>query len=138
MKIYVASSWRNDYQPKVVQVMRMDGHQVYDFKDSEGFHWSEVDENWKQWVKDVPQYLAGLNHPRAISGYNRDMNALKWCDACIYVMPCGVSASFEAGWACGVGKRVFVYVPELKEPDLMVKMAELVTDNLDEIRSILR
>jgi len=65
------------------------------------------------------------------------MTALRECDACVYVMPCGVSASLEAGWACGAGKRVFVYVPELREPDLMVKMAELVTSDMSEIRQCL-
>jgi hypothetical protein len=48
-------------------------------------------------------------------------------------MPCGVSASLEAGWARGNGKFLIVYVPGLREPDLMVKMADLVTDSLEEL-----
>lgn len=138
MRIYVASSWRNDFQPEVVQRLRREGHEVYDFKDSEGFHWSEVDQNWKNWVADIPMYLSGLMHPCAIRGFDRDMTALRACDACVYVMPCGVSASLEAGWATGAGKRVFIYVPGLREPDLMVKMAEMVTDNLYKIVLALR
>jgi len=113
----------------------MDGHEVYDFKDAEGFHWSEIDPCWKGWCPVA--YLNGLTHRCAERGFNRDMTALRECDVCVYVMPCGVSASLEAGWACGAGKRVFVYVPELREPDLMVKMAELVTDNLADIRAAL-
>lgn len=132
MKIYVASSWRNTYQPAVVTALRQDGHKVYDFKDSEGFHWTEVSLNYKDWLP--VDYLRGLQHECAERGFYRDMVALQNCDACVYVMPCGVSASLEAGWACGAGKRVFVYVPELREADLMVKMAELVTDDLDLIR----
>lgn len=131
MRIYVASSWRNDYQPGVVARLRSDGHEVYDFKGSEGFHWAEVDGGWQDWPADISKYLRGLNHPCAERGFNRDMKALRECEACVYVMPCGVSASLEAGWACGAGKRVFVYVPALREPDLMVKMAELVTDDLE-------
>lgn len=138
MKIYVASSWRNDFQPGVVTALRADGHEVYDFKDSEGFHWSEVDPLWKEWPSDIPKYLDGLSHPCAERGFNRDMSHLIECEACVYVMPCGVSASLEAGWACGAGKRVFVYVPGLREPDLMVKMAELVTADLNVIRDALR
>lgn len=130
-KIYVASSWRNAYQSGVVERLRFYGHEVYDFKDSDGFHWSEVDPDYKNW--SVQGYIEGLKHPAAERGFNRDMKALRECDACVYVMPCGVSASFEAGWAQGAGKRVFVYIPELREPDLMVKMAELVTDDLDTI-----
>lgn len=133
MKIYVASSWRNNYQPEVVQKLRSLGHDVYDYKDSEGFHWSEVNENWKQWVTDVDSYIEGLDHPCAIRGYNRDMKALSECDACIYVMPCGPSASMELGWAVGKGKLTAVYIPELREPDLMVKMADIVTNKWDAI-----
>lgn len=137
MKIYVASSWRNEYQPGVVEQLRADGHKVYDFKDSDGFHWTEVDGGWKDWPQDIPKYLAGLNHPCAERGFHRDMTALRECDVCVYVMPCGVSASLEAGWAKGAGKPVFVYVPGLREPDLMVKMADLITDDFQKIRDLL-
>lgn len=132
MKIYVASSWRNLFQPSVVQALRADGHTVYDFKNSEGFRWSELDENWKDWTPR--QYIENLTTPRAIQGYSRDMEALMACDACVMVMPCGPSASMEMGWAVGKGKRVAVYVPAMREPDLMVKMAELATCNLQAIR----
>lgn len=138
MRIYVASSWRCDFQPGVVAALREDGHEVYDFKDSEGFHWEEVDGRWLAWVNDIPSYLTGLKHPCAERGFNRDMTALRNCDICVYVMPCGVSASWEAGWAKGAGKVVYVYVPGLREPDLMVKIADLVTDNLEDIRKLCR
>lgn len=138
MKIYVASSWRNPYQPGVVSVLRGDGHEVYNFREAEvnghknGFKWSEIGADWQDWTPAM--YVAQLSHPHAEIGFANDMGALRACDACVYVMPCGVSASLEAGWASGAGKRVFVYVPELREPDLMVKMAELVTDDLYSIR----
>jgi nucleoside 2-deoxyribosyltransferase len=135
MRVYVASSWRNNYQPLVVQSLRKDGHDVYDFKDSEGFHWSEVDPEWQKWT---PQsYIKGLSHTCAERGFNRDMKALRECDACVYVMPCGPSASMEMGWAVGAGKPTAVYIPELREPDLMVKMAGLITDDLQKIRDLL-
>lgn len=133
MKIYVASSWRNTYQSTVVKVLRAAGHIVYDFKDSEGFHWSEVDPRYMEWIEDTKRYIEGLDHSVAKRGFKRDMNALTECDACVYVMPCGVSASLEAGWAKGVGKFVIVYVPELREPDLMVKMADLVTTDISAV-----
>lgn len=138
MKIYVASSWRNRFQPSVVVALREDGHSVYDFMDSEGFHWSDVDPEWQKWTDSIPKYLDGLNHPLALRGFNRDMEHLIKCDVCVYVMPCGVSASLEAGWACGSGKTVIVYVPGLREPDLMVKMAHLITDDLVAVRQRIR
>ena len=137
MNIYVASSWRNEFQPGVVAALREDGHTVYDFKDADGFRWLEVDPEWQDWPRDVSKYLAGLNHPCAERGFMRDMLALRTCDACVYVMPCGVSASWEAGFAVGAGKTVIVYIPGLREPDLMVKMAHLVTDDLTVVRDAL-
>lgn len=136
LKVYVATSWRNEYQPEVVRALREDGHQVYDFRDSEGFHWSEVDENWKTW--SPAEYLTGLLHPCAERGFKRDMDSLQDCEALVYVMPCGPSASMEMGWAKGAGKFVIVYVPELREPDLMVKMAHHITDELGIVRALLR
>lgn len=138
MKIYVATSWRNNYQQVIVNLLREDGHEVYDFRDEEGFHWTEVDPDWQSWPTDVPRYLAGLKHARAEQGFNRDMDALRACEVCVYVMPCGPSASMEMGWAKGAGKVVYVYVPELREADLMVKMADLVTNDFGKIRDLLR
>ena len=101
MKIYVASSWRNEYQPAVVRELREDDHEVYDFRDADGFSWREVDGVWLTWTPE--QYLRGLTHEAALRGFKRDMEALVRCDACVYVMPCGVSASL-GGWAKGAGK----------------------------------
>ena len=43
-RIYVASSWRNKYQPEVVAALRKAGHEVYDFRNPKdnpgGFHWA--------------------------------------------------------------------------------------------------
>lgn len=31
-RVYAASSWRNPYQPEIVQKLRDAGHEVYDFR----------------------------------------------------------------------------------------------------------
>lgn len=149
MKIYIASSWRNQYQSEVVQKLRALGHKVYDFRgpgdgwggDGEGaggFAWSEVDSAWQSWPSDIGRYLRGLEHPRAIEGFKRDMDALRACDACILVNPCGQSAHAELGWACGAGKLTAVYCPAIREPDLMVKMAGHITASWESIEFWLR
>jgi hypothetical protein len=132
MYIYVATSWRNEFQPNVVRDLREDGHEVYDFRGEEGFSWREVDESWAAWTP--AQYLAGLTHPCAERGFKRDMDALLRCDALVYVMPCGPSASMEMGYAVGAGKLVIAYIPALREPDLMVKMANMVSNDFNEVR----
>jgi len=136
VRIYVATSWRNEFQPEVVAALRADGHEVYDFRGEEGFSWREVDEKWAAWTPQ--EYLAGLVHPCAERGFKRDMDALRWCEACVYVMPCGPSASMEMGWAKGSGRPVIAYIPALREPDLMVKMADFVTDDLAKVKALLR
>lgn len=103
-----------------------------------GFAWSEVDHDWKNWPSDIGRYLRGLEHPRAIQGFGRDMDALKSADACILVNPCGQSAHLELGFAAGAGKLTAAWCPEIREPDLMIKVAQLVTDNWDSIDLWLR
>lgn len=113
LKIYVASSWRNGWQPDVVRSLRHMGHDVYDFHHpapgNNGFSWREINENWRNWSST--EYLEALSNPIAENGFNMDMNALRWCDVCIMVLPCGMSAHLELGWAAGAGKKTAVLLP---------------------------
>ena len=94
MKVYVASSWRNEHQQSVVDALWNDGHAVYDFKHpaqgDAGFHWSRIDSEWQNWT--TKQYREELNHEYAKFGFNRDFDAMKDADACVLVLPCGRSA----------------------------------------------
>ena len=134
MKIYVASSWRNQRQPEVVKALSARGHEVYDFRNPReghtGFHWSEIDPNWQLW--SPVQYRECLSHPAANAGFASDMNALKWCDAVVAVQPFGRSASLELGWACGAGKRTVLLLAD-GEPELMVKMCDYVCVDMAEV-----
>ncbi|MCU7917103.1 MAG: hypothetical protein KZQ95_01940 [Candidatus Thiodiazotropha sp. (ex Epidulcina cf. delphinae)] len=137
-KVYIASSWRNTIQPQIVKCLRMDGHLVYDFKNprpgDNGFHWSEIDENWQQWT--LEQYRDALDHPIAQAGYMSDFNAMQWADTFCLVMPCGRSAHLELGWACGQGKKTLILLDKM-EPELMIKMADHICTSLSEARAIL-
>lgn len=137
MKIYLASSWKNEYYSHVLEILRDEGHDVYDFRtaNGSGFSWTSIDENWKDWVSSRSNYIAALNHPLAVEGFNFDFKAINECDVCVMLMPCGVSASLEAGYAKGCGKKLIVYIPELQEKniDLMVKIADMVTPYLEDV-----
>ena len=136
MRVYVASSWRNHYQAQAVDQLRTDGHEVYDFKDSDGFSWKEVrQDDPREW--GFPGWRAALQHPAAERGFARDMAALTTAHACVLVLPCGRSAHLELGWA--IGQRLFtaVWCPVYDEPDLMVKAADLLTDSLDAVSEFL-
>lgn len=136
-KIYVASSWRNQHQNSVVRACRALGHEVYDFKNPKdgdhGFSWSQIDTNWKNWSPD--EYIRrALNHPISDNGFKSDMDALRWCDTCILLLPCGRSAHLEAGYCVGQGKPTAVFISNEKfEPDLMYKMTQLVSSKIEEV-----
>ena len=132
MKIYVASSWRNEHQQYIVDALRKEGHEVYDFKHpapgNAGFHWSEIDPIWQGWT--TAQYIAALAHEHAKFGFDRDFDAMNAADACVLVLPCGRSAHLEAGWMKGAGKKVIAYIPPdyKMEPELMYKMLDNITN----------
>jgi len=133
--IYVASSWRNEYYPEVVEALRKAGHEVYDFRNppsgDKGFKWSCVDENYMEWSPQ--EYREQLQHPRAMKQFQNDIEAMQACDTCVLVLPCGRSAHTEAGWFAGNGKRVFVYIPTRQEPELMYKLFSGVCCSLKEL-----
>ena len=81
-----------------------------------------------------------------------DLDAMEWADRFVLVMPCGRSAHLEAGWAIGSGKPTAILLgPDLvppysdedginpddcrmsDEPELMYKLADLVTGSFDRV-----
>ena len=136
-RIYVASSWRNKYYPEVVTALRKAGHQVYDFRNpphgGSGFHWTDIDENAPNWTFE--QYAEGLCHPLAEKQFQADIEALYWANVCVLVLPCGRSAHLEAGFMAGMHKRVIAYIPEMQEPELMYKLFNGVSNNLEDLCS---
>lgn len=128
IKIYVASSWRNPYQPIVVSMLRWAGFEVYDFKDpagGTGFAWSDIDPHWLSW--NANQFSEALRHPIAQAGFRSDYGAMAECDACVLVLPCGRSAHVEAGWFAGSRKFTAALLIGQNEPELMYRMFNLVT-----------
>jgi len=129
MRIYVASSWRNQVQPVLVDLLIAHGHEVYDFRNHTDprapephvFAWTEISEDWQAWTPR--QYLSAIAHN--VDGFECDMEGLEWCDLAVLCLPCGRSAHLEAGWAKGQGKRLFIllseadFVPELRRMYLM-------------------
>ena len=134
MKIYVASSWRNEEQPGVVKLLREAEYEVYDFKNptegDAGFHWSDIDPNWQNWTPE--EFRDHLNHPIAQEGFSKDINAMHWADVCVLVMPCGRSAHSEAGWMQGHSKPTLILLSD-GEPELMYRMFEKVCISMDEV-----
>ena len=139
-KIYVASSWRNAYYPEVVQRLREAGHEVYDFRNPPsgdvGFKWSGISEDYMAWTPE--EYREQLKHPKAVRQFANDIEAMKVCDACVLVLPCGRSAHTEAGWFAGRGKTVLALIPERQEPELMYRLFDGVCCTMEELINALK
>jgi len=131
MRFYVASSWRNLFQPRVVQLIREASpfdNVVYDFREK-GFSWSIIDPDWRHWTPR--QYAAALDHAEAIAGHARDMEGLEYADATVLVLPAGRSASWELGYAMASKQECAVYMPEPSEAELMFRGARFLFTEAD-------
>lgn len=140
-KIYLASSWRNRYQPEYLAALRSAGHTVYDFRNPKpgdsGFAWASIDEGWENW--DLRSFRDLLTHPLANRGFATDWDAMEWADTGVLLLPCGRSAHLEAGYFTGRNKQLFIVLHEEKfEPELMYKMATAICCDLGELVAALQ
>jgi len=133
-RIYVASSWRNEWQPTVVKRLRLEGHQVYDFREpwpgQGGFSWREIEPDWQKWSAEKYRQIL-LTNPICAQGFLADLRAMKWADTGVLVMPCGRSAHLELGWLAGAGKRTMIILADA-EPELMALLADDIVLSIEE------
>ncbi len=132
--VYVASSWRCAMQPAVIYALKAAGIEAYDFRNppnGAGFGWGEIMPSFDidEQSADAKEYLAALDHPRGIEGFNSDFAAMQRADTFVLVLPCGRSAHLELGWAVGAGKRTAILLdpdPDTNTitPELMYKMVD--------------
>lgn len=120
LKIYPASSWRNKHYPGDVDAMRGAGHSTYDFREANSdFRWS---------CRTLQEYIHQLEGDLLVAAaFERDHRALDWCDLCVLIRPCGISAHLEAMYASAKGKPVIIkHDPsETPNPELMLKLLEV-------------
>jgi hypothetical protein len=153
LRVYVATSWRNLYQPSIVTALRKEDFEVYDFRHpepgDEGFHWSEIDEEWRTWSPQ--RYIQAIEHPLAVKGFAHDENGLITSDAGVLVLPCNRSSHLEAGYFYGAKKPLIIYIPpdlgirpegqdasSAFTPELMYKVTKHITTDLKTVITILR
>jgi hypothetical protein len=142
LRVYVASSWRNQIQPAVVELVRVLGHEVYDFRNpapgNDGFRWTDADPDF---VTGGPDFYIGHIESNRVArrGFELDKAALDWCNVCVMVLPCGRSAHLEAGYACGQGKTVlFLLSASDWEPELMYLLGSGFCRTLEDLTVALR
>lgn len=139
MRVYAASSWRNQNLTAVVTAMREEGHEVYDFRedriDGAAFHWTDIDPEWQRWTPE--QFKAALSDPIAQRGYIQDKVALDHAEALVLVLPCNRSAHLELGYTLGKGIPAAILLAD-GEPELMYNAANVVCVNFGELSQWLR
>lgn len=137
MRIYLASSWRNESQPDIVLFLRALGHEVYDFRNPApgdvGFSWKSCAKDWQ--LKDPEAFRDSvLTSAPAVHGFELDMNALKTSEVTILLLPCGRSAHLELGYAAGMGQKTIVYLDTpMSEPELMYLMNTRIVCSVKEL-----
>ena len=136
MKIYLASSWKNEKEIKrLANLLKMQGYNVDCFCDTSTgryvFHFSEIGDPR---VLNVLNFLADKRSQRA---FQEDKKWLDWCECCLLYLPAGKSAHLEAGYAKGQGKKLIIFQCEFPkgEFDVMYGFADLITDDLNTIRN---
>ena len=138
MKLYVASSWRNNEQPAVVNALRENGHEVYDFRNPHlgpgargvGFHWSDIDPDWQSWTP--AEFREALKHPLAVDGFAADQEGMDWSEGTVLVLPSGRSSHLELGYAVGQRKPTFILLSN-GEPELMYGLATHLCISVEEL-----
>lgn len=126
MKIYLASSWKNE---KLVESwyywLSAYGFEVDAFccanKGRYVFHFSEIGDPS---TLDAVNFLEDERSQRA---FKEDKGQLDWCDVCLLLLPAGNSSHLEAGYAKGCGKRLIIWRQEFPkgEFDVMYGFADM-------------
>jgi hypothetical protein len=137
MKIYIASSWKNEAKAKVLaSLLLLWGHEVDCFCDASTgryvFHFSEVG------PVDQIDAISFLQDERVQKAFIEDKKHIDWSDAVVMLHPCGKSSHLEAGYAKGSGKLLFMIGDFPKgEFDVMYGFADGIFRELDELKNAL-
>jgi hypothetical protein len=137
MRIYVASSWRNEArQQATVLALREAGHEVYDFRNpapgDKGFSWRQC--ATPEQLKDPRRFRDEvLTSAIARDGFEKDMGALRKADVTVLVLPCGRSAHLELGWGSRNARSVVLLDDPISEPELMYLMNDYICVTIAEV-----
>ena len=137
MKIYVASSWKNEAPVlELADLLRRWGHTVDCFADNSTgrftFHVSEVGD------PEEIDAISFLEDDRSQKAFAEDKKMIDWADAVVMLHPCGKSSHLEAGYAVGIGKKLFMLGAFPKgEFDVMYGFADKMVRDLDRLKDVL-
>jgi hypothetical protein len=116
MKIYIASSWRNQHGVEMLTyLLRKDGHEVI----------SWVENNYGEMHNHITKkfdFETWVNSEESDSSFNFDTKGATECDLLIYYAPSGKDACCELGAAWGAKVPIFGLYAKGEDLGLMRKM----------------
>lgn len=135
-RIYISSSWKNEFQQSMVQLLREQNHKVYDFQHPHGRTdknvWSDLGVSNDNMTNE--QFAEAITHQTAVTRFEDHFSAMQDADTCILLLPCGKSSHVEAGYMKGLGKRVFVYSSaKTIQPELMYLVFDGYFHDIDDL-----
>ena len=132
MIIYVIGSLRNPKIPDIANVLRQDGHDVFD-------DWWSGSEDADEWWQKHEQ-IRGRSYAQALVGHHArhvfefDKAHLDRADVGVLILPAGKSAHLELGYLVGRGKPAYVlFDGEPERFDVMYLFATKACFSLDEL-----
>lgn len=138
-KIYVASSWDNQYHDTIVNVLMALGHDVFDYRrpttNKKGFNWNQ---SMDAKTLTVDEYIKSLNSPKSSKAYTYDIKAMHWADTCVLIMPAGNSNHIIAGWMKGQAKKVYIIQFTITGFELMHLLFDGIITTVDDISNVFK
>jgi nucleoside 2-deoxyribosyltransferase len=143
MKIYLASSWKNETLVIVIaNILRKAGHEVDAFCDSS---LARFEHQVYHVCRSMPitsiDAKDAFRDSRFKDACREEIKWLDWCDCCLLILPSGKSSHLEAGYAKAKGKKLIIYHAKgfpAGDIDVMYNFADLLTEELDEIKAFLK
>ena len=129
MKIYIASSWRNQHAVEMLtDLLRSRGHEVYSFIENNYNNGYSADKpvNFEAWVKT----------DQALQSFDYDTAGATKSDIVIYIGPSGTDAWAEVGAAWAAGVPISGLWAKGEPAGLMRKMVYWFTDYRELLKTI--
>lgn len=134
MKIYIASSWKNQHAVEMItSLIREKGHEVISWVEN------NYGENHNHVTKKF-DFETWVNSPESDQSFDFDTNGAMSCDLFIYIGPAGKDAAAECGMCYGqrlAGKTIPMLALWAKGEDfgLMRKMFDVIFFRYKELLS---
>ena len=125
MKIYIASSWRNQHGVEMLtKLLRDNGHEVISWIENNYDEWHGVAKfDFEKWV----------HTEKAMQSFIFDTEGATKCDLLIYYSPCGKDACAEMGAAWASGVPIIGLYAKGEDLGLMRKMVTKWHDSIKDI-----